>query len=225
MEAARDGISGNIWLTADEQTAGRGRRGRPWASPGDNLYASVMVVDPAEPDDIGTLPLVTSLAAREAVAAVLPSQKTLAAKIKWPNDILIGGAKCAGLLLESQPLADGRMAIVMGFGINCVSHPDDTPYPATNLRAEGSTAEPSQLFQALAEQFDACFAHWDSGRGFSVIRQEWLRHAAGIGKPITVNLADRSEKGIFAAIDADGFLLLERPDSSILRVAAGDVFF
>lgn len=125
VEAGKAG-EGRLWLTAGEQTAGRGRRGRSWSSPAGNLYASLALIDPAPPEHVGLLPLVAALAVRDAVAAELEGVEATVA-LKWPNDVLIEGAKCCGILLEATVMPDGRQAIVIGCGINIGAHPLDTP--------------------------------------------------------------------------------------------------
>jgi BirA family biotin operon repressor/biotin-[acetyl-CoA-carboxylase] ligase len=163
MALAQEGDPGHLWVTAAEQLAGRGRRGRDWASPPGNLYASALMIDPGPVASIGSLPLVSAIAVRDAIAACgLPEGADL--KIKWPNDILLNGAKCCGMLLESQNLRGGRIAVVAGCGINIVSHPDPGLYRATALNREGISATPPVLFAHLARAFDAALGLWDSGR-------------------------------------------------------------
>ncbi|WP_246272940.1 biotin--[acetyl-CoA-carboxylase] ligase [Oricola thermophila] len=224
MALAATGDPGNLWVTAGEQTAGRGRRGRAWASPPGNLYASALLIDPAPLNRLGTLPLVAAVAVRDAIEACgTPSGTRLA--IKWPNDILLNGAKCCGILLESQGLSDGHLAVVIGCGINIVSFPEPGLYRATALNREGISATPSSLFAELAIAFEAALKLWDGGRGVVAIRERWLRHAEGIGGPIAVNLAKGRLEGQFEGIDADGALLLRTSDGTLRQISAGDLFF
>ena len=224
MALAEEGDPGQLWITAAEQLSGRGRRGRDWSSPPGNLYASALVIDPGPPAHMGSLPLVLAVAVRDAIAALgLPDGVEL--KIKWPNDILLNGAKCCGLLLESQNLADGRMAVVAGCGINIVSHPEPGLYRATALNREGIGATPAVLFAHLARSFDAALSLWGEGRGLAAIRERWVENARGIGEPITVNLANGRVEGLFEGIDADGVLLLRTGDGTTRRISSGDLFF
>ena len=215
---------GRLWLTAGAQSAGRGRRGRSWSSPTGNLYASTLLIDPASADRIGTLPLVAAVAMRDAIAAELgegPAQ----VQLKWPNDVLIDGAKCCGILLEAAVMPDGRQAIVIGCGTNITGHPLDTGYPATHLKAHAPASSAQTLFHHMVEQFAATLSQWDRGRNLPVIRERWLSHARGLGKKLSVNLSDRRLDGVFEAIDAEGQLILRMTDGTHKRLAAGDVFF
>lgn len=223
VEAGKAG-EGRLWLTAGEQTAGRGRRGRSWSSPAGNLYASLALIDPAPPEHVGLLPLVAALAVRDAVAAELEGVEATVA-LKWPNDVLIEGAKCCGILLEATVMPDGRQAIVIGCGINIGAHPLDTPYPATHVRAHQQNADAHSLFQHLAVAFAARLAEWDRGRNRLAIRKSWLEHALGKGAPLTVRLEDATFEGVFENLDDTGRLVLRLPDGASKRFAAGDVFF
>ena len=224
LERARAGDPGNLWVTAERQTGGRGRRGRPWVSERGNLYASLLLIDPAPMDRLGSLPLAVAIAVHQAVRSVLP----LAAEpveIKWPNDILIGRKKTCGILLEGEALADGRYALVIGIGINIAVMPDNSVYPVTCLRQQGSMVSPDELFAhlyaAMAEALDV----WNSGKGIREITARWREVACGIGEKITVNLPDKSILGHFVGIDDNGLLLLETADGRTMPIAAGDVFF
>nr|WP_223385554.1 biotin--[acetyl-CoA-carboxylase] ligase [Oricola cellulosilytica] len=221
---AAEGDAGHLWVTAREQTAGRGRRGRDWSSPPGNLYASALLVDPAPLEALAALPLVAAVAVRNAIAACgLPPGTKL--HIKWPNDILLNGAKCCGMLLESSFLAGGPRAVVIGCGINVVSHPDPGLYPATALNREGVAATPSTLFAHLARAMSDALDIWNEGHGAARIRGLWLEHARGVGEPIVVNLANRRIEGIFDDIDSEGMLLLRDRHGTIRAISAGDLFF
>jgi BirA family biotin operon repressor/biotin-[acetyl-CoA-carboxylase] ligase len=224
LAIASEGDPGHLWVTAGEQLEGRGRRGRGWSSPSGNLYASVLLIDPAPAANLGSLPLVAAVAVREAIAACgLPEGSRL--HIKWPNDILLNGAKCCGMLLESRTLDDGRMAVVAGCGINIASHPEPGLYPATALNREGIAATPATLFVNLARAMANALDTWDAGRGIGVIRRQWLENAQGVGQKITVNLANSQVEGLFEGIDAEGVLLLRTSQGTLLEISAGDLFF
>jgi len=148
LARARAGDAGRLWVTAERQTGGRGRRGRPWVSEPGNLYASLLLIDPAPMERISSLPLAIAVAVHEAVRMVLPpSAEPL--EVKWPNDILIGRKKTCGILMEGEALADGRYALVIGIGINVAFMPDNPLYPVTCLREQGSSASPQELFAHL----------------------------------------------------------------------------
>ncbi len=224
MTLAHDGDPGHLWITAGEQLSGRGRRGRGWTSPPGNLYASALMIDPAPPAALSSLPLVVAVAVRDAIAACgLPEGAQL--KIKWPNDILLNDAKCCGMLLESQNLRGGSIAVVFGCGINIVTYPDPGLYSATALNREGIAATPETLFLHLARAFDDALALWDCGRGIGAIRERWLADAQGIGEAITVNLANERVEGLFEGIDPHGILLLRTGNGTLRPISAGDLFF
>jgi BirA family biotin operon repressor/biotin-[acetyl-CoA-carboxylase] ligase len=221
---ARAGDAGRLWVTADRQTGGRGRRGRPWVSEPGNLYASLLLIDPAPLDRLGSLPLAVAVAVHQAVRAVLPPDAE-PLEVKWPNDILIGRKKTCGILIEGEKLADGRQAVVIGIGINVAVMPDQSLYPVTCLRKQGASASPHELFAHLFASMAEALDVWDKGRGIGGITARWRESACGIGEKITVNLTDRSISGRFAGIDDNGLLMLDTGEGRIMLIAAGDVFF
>ncbi|WP_377288332.1 biotin--[acetyl-CoA-carboxylase] ligase [Rhizobium sp. SG2393] len=224
LERARSGDPGHLWITADRQLGGRGRRGRPWASEPGNLYASLLLMDVAPIEALGSLPLAVAVAVQRAVQAVLPPDGAKAA-VKWPNDILIDGRKMCGILIEGEKLPDGRHAVVIGIGINIATAPEATLYPVTTIREAGGTVLPDELFTHLFMEMAAALHLWDAGRGLEAIVADWRAAAHGIGRPITVNMTDRSIPGRFVDIDETGRLMLETDDGAVMRIAAGDVFF
>src|SRR5262249_51538115 len=135
LALARGGERGPIWITAREQTAGRGRRGNSWVSPRGNLDAPLLLTDPAPPDCAPQLSFVAVLALHDAIAACAPALPRALA-LKWPNDLLCGGAKLAGILIEGERTS-GAFAVATGIGVNCDSHPSQTAYPVTDLKGEG----------------------------------------------------------------------------------------
>jgi BirA family biotin operon repressor/biotin-[acetyl-CoA-carboxylase] ligase len=224
LERARAGDAGHLWITARRQLGGRGRRGRAWVSEAGNLYASLLLIDPAPAAVLGSLPIAVALALYGAIAAEMPFAGDRIA-IKWPNDILIDGKKASGILVEAENLPDGRQAVVIGCGVNIAHRPDNPLYPSITLGEAGATTSPESLFAHLMQELAGILSLWDEGRGVGAVVAEWKRHVKGIGEPITVNLPDRSLSGVFSAIDDDGLLLLELPTGERLRVASGDVFF
>lgn len=224
MELARAGDAGQLWITAARQTGGRGRRGRTWISEPGNLYASLLLIDPAPWETMPSLPLAVTVAVHDAVAALLPDGSGRV-RIKWPNDLLIDGRKTAGILIEAEQLKDGRRAVVIGCGVNISHKPEAGLYPATCLADQGSSATPQDLFARLVIAMDKALADWDQGRGLAGIRDAWIGRAEGIGKPVTVNLPHRQIHGLFDGIDSEGRLILALPDGKRQMIAAGDVFF
>lgn len=224
LALARAGDPGPVWVTARRQLAGRGRRGRPWVSEEGNLYASLLLVDPAPSSTIGTLPLVAALAVYRALQPLFRAAPQALA-IKWPNDVLVDGAKINGILLESEVKPDGRFAVVVGCGINVAHHPANPAYPATDLVACGIDVSVDAMFEALARAMAGTLDEWARGANFAAIRDAWLRAARGVGGPVTVNLHDGPLEGRFDDIDMDGYLCLVLGDGSGRRISAGDLFF
>jgi len=224
LDAARAGDPGNLWVTARRQMSGRGRRGRPWISEEGNLYASLLLVDPAPQALVGTLPLAAALAVYRALKPLFANAPQALA-IKWPNDILVDGAKINGILLESEMLPGNRLAVVIGCGINIAHSPDNPAYPATSLAACGIDTSVEAQFSALARAMSAILVAWNRGAGFAAIREDWLRAARGIGGPVTVNLHDGAISGRFEDIDMEGHLCLLTDNGGRRRISAGDLFF
>jgi BirA family biotin operon repressor/biotin-[acetyl-CoA-carboxylase] ligase len=205
------------WVVADEQTGGRGRRGRAWASPPGNLYSSLLLRPPGPMTALTALSFVAAVAVGE---ALLTLQSTLPVAYKWPNDVLVGGRKICGILLESG----GAPAwVVVGIGLNVAHHPDDLERPATSLAAAGLPISVDAAMAALGRTLENTYLRWRE-LGFEPVRQAWLARAVGVGAPIVVRLPDREIAGRFAALDNDGALLLDLADGRRLRIDAGDVF-
>lgn len=189
-----------------------------------NLYASLLLINPAPASALGSLPIAVALALYRAISDEMPFADDRIA-IKWPNDILVDGKKVSGILVEAENLPDGRHAVVIGCGINIAHRPDNPLYPSVTLHEVGATASPESLFAHLMQELAGVLALWDHGQGVPAVVAEWKRHVKGIGAPITVNLPDRSISGIFSAIDDDGLLQLQLPTGEVIRIASGDVFF
>jgi BirA family transcriptional regulator, biotin operon repressor / biotin---[acetyl-CoA-carboxylase] ligase len=223
LARARAGDSGFLWITAERQSGGRGRRGREWVSERGNLYSSLLLVDFAPTEELGSLPLAVALAVHDTIVSVMP-QGGATVDIKWPNDVLIDRRKTSGILLEAERLPDGRMALVIGIGINIRARPDLAQYPVTSLTDQGVSISPEELFARLYVNMADALSVWDEGRGIGEIVRRWRGVACGIGEKITVNLPDRSISGIFSGIDDKGLLLLDSA-AGTLSIAAGDVFF
>lgn len=224
MEAARSGDAGRLWITAERQLSGKGRRGRQWVSEPGNFYGSaLLVLDAPDAAALGTLPLVAGLAVLEALSNAAPTLAPALA-LKWPNDVLCGSAKLAGILLEGAALPAARHAVIIGCGVNLAHRPETAAYPATSVLEQGVSLAPETFFPHLAGALDETLALWDAGRGVEAVVARWRSVAAGLGGPIRVNWPDRSLDGRFADIDAEGYLLLETREAGVMRIAAGDVF-
>ena len=225
LAAARAGAAGGLWVTAGEQTAGRGRRGRGWTTGAGNLAASLMLIDPAPRALAATASFVAAVALHQAVVDVAGPAAAERLALKWPNDLLLDRAKVAGILIEGEGLSSGAFAVVIGIGVNCVSHPDlSDGQAAGDFAAGGLPVDAEALFRRLTRRMDEELAVWDRGRGFADVRGAWLARAAGIGEPIRVNLADGPVDGRFEALDEAGQLVLLRADGRRQAIGAGDVF-
>lgn len=224
LERARKGALSGLWITAARQTGGRGRRGRAWFSEPGNLYASLLLIDPAPGERLGSLPLAVAVAVQDAVSRVMPPDGP-AVTVKWPNDILIERRKICGILIEGERLSDGRQALAIGIGVNVAVAPDAGLYPVATLRDFGVSTSPDELFAHLFRSMAGMLSLWNRGEGIASVMGRWKQVAGGIGENITVNLPDRSISGRFAGIDDTGLLKLETDDGGARLIAAGDVFF
>lgn len=222
-ERVRNGDPGGLWIMAREQGAGRGRHGRVWQSPPGNLYASLLLVNPCPPAIAPQIGFVAGVAVHDAVSRLggYPAGRLL---LKWPNDLLLDGAKLTGILVEGSVHAGGPSAVIVGCGINLRHYPPGTPYPATSLAEQGVDVSPDSAMAVLADAMDAALETWQGGAGFAEVRRLWLARARGIGGPITVRHPSGERSGIFVDIDSDGALLLDEQGRRT-RIDAGDVFF
>lgn len=210
LELAREGAVDGLWLRAEIQLAGRGRQGRSWASPAGNLYASTLVrLRPSDPP-AGLLALVAAVALREAVGVGM---------IKWPNDLLIDGAKVAGILLERTD-----DAVVAGFGVNIAHAPQLPDRATTTLSDAGLALTPGKLVVTLADRFSAWLARWREP-AVGAVADAWLAYAHPSGSPLSVNLPDGGRaEGRFDGLAPDGALALRLASGERRTIHAGDVF-
>ncbi|GJD38382.1 biotin--[acetyl-CoA-carboxylase] ligase [Methylobacterium bullatum] len=144
-------------------------------------------------------------------------------RLKWPNDVLVSGAKLAGLLLEAETHPGGRRSAVIGFGVNVAASPQDLPYPATSLSQSSYETRAEDLFDYLSDEIVAAARLWSRGGGFSTIRRLWLDDAAGIGAPVSVRIGGEIVQGIFETIDEAGRLVVRSDDGTRRTVTAGEV--
>lgn len=214
-----------FWVRADQQTQGRGRRGREWTSPLGNFYGTACYAFDGSPQDAAKLSFVAAIAVANALSAY---SLTTAPSLKWPNDVLLGGRKVAGLLLESKA---GR--VLIGIGVNLLSHPDGGNIPATHLLEHMEPAalnsdEPeftgAEGFLAiLAASFDEAFRKHQA-YGFSATRADWTALASGLLGPVTVRLPSEIFTGQAQSLLENGALRVALDDGTIRDVHAGDVF-
>jgi BirA family biotin operon repressor/biotin-[acetyl-CoA-carboxylase] ligase len=224
VRLAEAGAAEGTLVLALAQGAGRGRRGRIWVSPPGNLYCSLVLRPRCAVAEGAQMGFAASLAVAEAAAQVLPRGVSVACK--WPNDVLIAGSKLAGILLHSRAVAGGAALdwLVLGIGVNLVSHPPETEYPATSLAAAGAPGvTPASFLPILAERLLAWYDVWRAPAGFAALRDAWLARAYGLGGPIRVRLPSAEIEGRFAGLDADGRLVLDT-QAGRQHIAAAEIF-
>lgn len=210
LHLAQAGAKGPLWVVADQQTSGRGQRDKIWISPPGNLYASLLLINPAPLACLSQLGFLASTALIMAVRQLVPDDPHLT--LKWPNDLLYDGAKLAGILIETIPITPDQTACVIGWGVNCAHHPSDLPYPATHLaRISARDPNPRHLLTHLMMQMEQILELWQGGAQFDPIRRLWLANTNMLGHSITLCDATRVQHGIFHDLDHIGRLVLRDP--------------
>jgi BirA family transcriptional regulator, biotin operon repressor / biotin---[acetyl-CoA-carboxylase] ligase len=217
---ALDGAPDGLWVMADRQHKGRGRRGRAWQSAANgNLYCSGLArIVPGEPP-VQQLSFVAALVVHEVLSAYAPG-----IKLKWPNDVMAEGRKLSGILLESGGTGSGGLWLVVGIGINLCAHPEDSERPATNMQAlTGAVLDSEAVLHALAAAFAQWRLRWRKG-GFAAIKSAWLAACTGLGAPLVARLGHETIEGVFAGLGDDGALQLLLESGDIRSIHAGEVF-
>ena len=211
---ADEGVSHGTVVHADQQTSGRGRLARRWFSPPGNVYMSAVLRYDVPPPRIGEIGFVAALAVAETAERLLP--KRTRTHLKWPNDVLVEGAKISGILVEQV-----NAATVLGIGLNVLYAPENAAYPTTTILASGGVATVSDALSTLLARLEAHLDLWER-EGFGPIRKSWLERAHRPGEEMRINLGDRAIVGSFVDLDDDGALVLDTPDGRE-RILAGDV--
>ena len=221
-----------MWFVTSEQTAGRGRRHRPWIAPRGNLACSILEIIDVSPAVAATLGFAAGLALETALQRVSMEASARSAgsddmkfSLKWPNDVLAGQQKLAGILLEAEAVPGDRLAVVVGIGTNVVAAPEGTPTPATSLKAIGVDVGAEELFAILSDSWAEFRGLWDHGRGFGEIRRLWLERAAGLGQPVAVHTGGAKVAGTFDTIDDAGCMIVRTSSGDRIPISAGDVYF
>jgi BirA family biotin operon repressor/biotin-[acetyl-CoA-carboxylase] ligase len=217
-EAERNAPEGTAVL-AEEQTGGRGRLGRSWVSPpGKNVYVTLVMRPPAR--RLRVLSIVAPLAMAEA----LEGAAGLTCRIKWPNDVLVGGRKIAGVLIESDLAGEAVKYALVGMGVNVNFDPAAEPEIAdiaTSVRRElGRDGSREDVLAALLNAFEARYT--EALEGDAAFRA-WRSRLETLGQRVRATLAERVEEGVAEDVDAEGSLLIRRDDGSLATVEAGDV--
>lgn len=224
-EARRRAVAGErgpLWIAARRQMAGKGRRGRSWLGGEGNLYATLLLTLERPAAEAAQLSFVAALAVCDLARAYVDPAK---AKVKWPNDLMVGDAKAAGILLESGPAPDGGLWVALGVGLNLTYAPADVERPATRL-ADHSASTPSmeQALAGLAFSFAEWQAVWEK-QGFAAIAEAWTNRAYRLGERAQARLANETVSGVAEGLDADGALSLRLDNGTVRKISAGDVFF
>jgi BirA family biotin operon repressor/biotin-[acetyl-CoA-carboxylase] ligase len=217
------GAPAPLWIVADRQTQGRGRRGRIWEAPAGNLASTLLLRLKKPVAECAQLSFVAALAVADMVARYTPPTDV---RVKWPNDVLVCGRKIAGILLESAS-NDGTRPdwLAVGIGINLATHPERTEFPATSLAALNCETPPARgALTVLARAWARWYDIW-SEQGFEPVRDGWLVRAAGLGARIRARLGGGETSGVFEGIDGSGALLLREHPSRLRTISAGEVFF
>ncbi len=214
------------WITATEQTASRGRRGRPWVAPVGNFYGT-LIVPCSIPEHASLRSFIAALALRDALRAVMGEGPALA--LKWPNDVLLNSGKVAGILLESLSRSGRLHGVAVGIGVNLIAAPtladvEQGAVPPVSVKGEcGEDVTPERFLAHLAP----AFARWDRQLetfGFAPIRTAWLANAARLGETITARLPTEQITGRFETLDENGYLVLNTA-KGMRSIAAADVYF
>jgi len=214
---AEAGEEAGLAVLAHVQTKGRGSRGRAWNSPSGNCYLSVLLRPGGRMTEAGIWPLVASLSVADALAPLLPDPARLA--LKWPNDVLMGGNKVSGILLDLAADAEGGLRwLVIGCGINLATAPVLADRVAACLRDEGVTPPAPEVF---AHSLLAALGHWHD-QSAAEIHAAWLKRAHPIGAPLTVRYAGKEISGAFAGLSLEGHLLLQTA-AGMRVISSGEV--
>jgi BirA family biotin operon repressor/biotin-[acetyl-CoA-carboxylase] ligase len=220
---AERGEPGPVWLVARTQTAGRGRRGRAWASLEGNLLATYLFASTQPPRELALLGFAAGVAISEAVEAMLGSGR---AALKWPNDVLVDGEKIAGILIESGRFDRDRVWVALAFGVNLAAAPAGLDQPTTSLRAHLPPDAPAPEPEAFLARLRPRLEYWSQQligqEGFEPLRQAWLARAYAVGRQIRVTQGDASHEGRMLGISSYGELELDVGGERRL-IAAGDV--
>jgi len=222
---AEEGAVEGTVVMADEQSGGKGRRGRIWSSPvGVNLYCSVVLRPKVMPHEAPQLTFLSAVAVARTIALLTG----LRPEIKWPNDVLLGGCKVAGLLNEMSAETDGINFVVLGIGVNLnmtpEQFPDDLRHPATSLfAATGERIIRARFAATLLNELDRLYNGF-LGQGFEPVREEWQLYCNARGRELLVSDAGtEAVRGFFDGVDGNGALMLRRADGRIERILSGDV--
>ena len=224
LRLAQQGAPEGTVVMADAQTRGRGRLDRVWESPpSKNLYLSVLLRPDIPAVSSSLIPLMTGVAVAEVVAQYCPGR----VRLKWPNDVLVGGKKICGILTEMRTRGDRVHFLVVGMGVNLnmqkLDFPRELRETATSLRIEtGGDVDRLDFAVRLFESLERWYRVFLGG-GEAAIRERWLQGADLVGKRVEVVLGATTERGTVVGLDPTGALLLEG-ETGVRQVLAGDIY-
>jgi BirA family biotin operon repressor/biotin-[acetyl-CoA-carboxylase] ligase len=227
VQAGRLGDEGHregLVVIADRQSSGKGRMGRQWESPGGvNLYASILLRPPIPPFEAPRLTFLSAVAVCRAIVLCTGLQPT----VKWPNDVLVKGAKVAGLLNEMSAETERIHYVVLGIGVNLNMQPAQFPgnlrYPATSLQlASGKPVSRLDFTRALLRETDALYQTYLQ-QGSAPILDAWSGFCDLVGQPVHVDCIERQITGTMVGLAEDGALLVRDGTGKMEHVYAGDV--
>ncbi|MEQ1611260.1 MAG: biotin--[acetyl-CoA-carboxylase] ligase [Hyphomicrobiaceae bacterium] len=221
LRRASGGERGPLWITAERQTAGRGRSGRAWTQAGGNLAASFLFTPDCPITALHQLSLLTGVAAHEAIE-VAGVGTVPGLRLKWPNDILVERAKAGGILVETTTWG-GTAVAVAGIGINIAHAPEIDGRAVARLGEHASGITPDAMLAALDAGMHRWLGVWQGGAGFGAVRDAWLARSGPVGEALAVNAGAERIEGSFHGIDDGGALLLRDGYGRLRRLTFGDV--
>ncbi len=220
---AAGGDCGPLWIATRRQTGGKGRAGRAWTEASAGNVAATLLFEPGCPSArLPELSLVAGVAAHDAITAALPGAIAPRVKLKWPNDVLIQGAKTSGILIESCNFGASVVSLI-GTGINVASAPSVTDRAVTCLVDHGCVVSADEVLDLLVARTAYWLAIWSGDGSFDAIREAWTARATAIGSPLEVKTGSGAVAGVFAGLDRDGALLIDLPSAGRQRFTFGDV--
>lgn len=221
-QLAQQGEPEKTLVVAGRQTKGRGRRGRPWISAPGNLHLSLIFRPKGTLDLCTPFSFILCLAIGHSLHKILPP--SLPVFYKWPNDIVVSGAKIGGVLLEAETTTTTGAVkwLIGGVGVNVVDAPKECPFPTISLKDMGINIKSKDLLLPFCLELQSLLTLWRS-EGFSAIRALWLKQAYGLDTPLVVQGVHQIIKGVFSDLDTDGSLILKTASGEKKKILTGDI--
>lgn len=217
-----DKFCSKLWVVSAEQNSGRGRRGRTWVSPKGNLYSSLLLSENLKVEDCIALSYIAGVSLMDSIYSFDRVDNSVDITIKWPNDILINGAKASGILLETKKI-NNRNVVVVGIGLNILTKPEIDAYPTTCLHDSGIICTPEQLFERLSYYWIKNYDIYHNNDGKKLIIKKWLDYCSLVGKPVTVKLKNKSIIGSFEGLSEEFGCLIKMENNDTITINSGDI--